>query len=166
VDDRVSSEVVLALASFMVSVGNFNQSVALFQSLLAQSIANRGANPVPRSVKQNPVRTATKSGWHPFPQAARSAAVRKSRPYGRSQSSKGNASIDVMLDSAAANFVVDEHRDKKTIKRANSVSSASSTTSVLLRFFFGCRAFRCVNNRDRQLVRYKIHQPQRRTMRR
>jgi hypothetical protein len=48
VDDRVSSRVILALASFMVSVGNFNQSVILFQSLLAQSIENWGANPGPR----------------------------------------------------------------------------------------------------------------------
>ena len=61
-DDRVFSEVILAVASFMVSVGNFNQSVTFFQSFLAQSIENRGANPISRSVKQNPVRPGTKSG--------------------------------------------------------------------------------------------------------
>ena len=39
-------------------------------------------------------------------------AIGKSRPYGRPQTSKGNASINVMLDSAAASFVVDVNRDK------------------------------------------------------
>lgn len=110
--DRVSSEVILALASFMVSVGNFNQSITFFQSLLAQSIENRGANPVPRSMKQNPVPTRNQIWVASVLQAARSVAIGKSRPHGRSQNSKGNASIDVMLDSAAANFVVDVHRNK------------------------------------------------------
>jgi hypothetical protein len=145
----------------MVSAGNFNQSVTRFQSLLAKKQRETGATPVPRSVKQNPVQSSDQICLASVPQAARSAAFRKSRPYGRSQSSKGNASIDVMLDPAAANFVVDVHRDKNNEKRPTQFR-VQARRRVLVRFFFGCRAFRCVNNHDRQLVRYKIYQPQRR----
>jgi hypothetical protein len=57
-----------------------------------------------------------------------------------------------MLGSAAANFVVGVHRDKNDENDQLS-SERKLDEECVAKFFFDCRAFRCVNNQDRQLVR-------------